>query len=105
MKAGEKYDFSMFVRNVTEQKKDFIIQLTDSNNVVIAKAKLKTQGRDWQQYQAVLTAKKTCDKARLAIVGLKDARAGIDMVSLFPRRPSCTARTACARIWQRPLRP
>ena len=85
VKAGEKYDFSMFVRNVTEQKKDFIIQLTDSNNVVIAKAKLKTQGRDWQQYQAVLTAKKTCEKARLAIVGLKDARAGIDMVSLFPQ--------------------
>ena len=94
VKAGEKYDFSMFVRNIPMPTadaakgipaKNFIIQLVDSSQTVIAKATLKTQGKDWQQYATVLTAKRTCPKARLAIIGLKDARAGIDMVSLFPQ--------------------
>ncbi len=84
VKAGERYDFSMFVRNIS-QKKNFIIQLVDSNNKVIAKAKLKTQGEGWNQYQAVLKAKRTCPDARLAVIGLKDEKAGIDMVSLFPQ--------------------
>ncbi len=84
IKAGEKYDFSMFVRNYND-KKHFLIQLIDSNGVVLAKTTLKTEGRDWKQYEAVLTASKTCDKARLAVIGLKEAKAGIDMVSLFPQ--------------------
>ena len=84
VKAGEKYDFSMFVRNYND-KKNFLIQLVDSNGVVLAKATLKTDGKDWKQYEAVLTAKETCPKARLAVIGLKDVKAGIDMVSLFPQ--------------------
>jgi len=84
VKAGEKYDFSMFVRNI-DGKKDFTIQLVDSNRVVIAKATLKTQGEAWQRYETVLTARQTCDKARLAVIGQKDTKAGIDIVSLFPQ--------------------
>ena len=91
VKAGAKYDFSMFVRNIhapegkSKLKKDFVISLVTEDGQVIAETKLKTQGADWRQYEAVLTAKQTCDKARLAIVGLKEEKAGIDMVSLFPQ--------------------
>ena len=84
VKQGSKYNFSMFVRNISD-KKDFIIQLVDSNNVVIAQTSLKTQGKGWKQYEAVLTAKQTCEKARLAVIGQKEVKAGIDMVSLFPQ--------------------
>jgi len=84
VKAGEKYDFSMFVRNYNS-KKNFVIQLVDTDNHVIAKANLKTQGNGWQQYETTLKAKETCDKARLAVIGLKDVKAGIDIVSLFPQ--------------------
>ena len=103
VKAGEKYDFSMFVMNIgsqedkkagrqedkkagrQEDKKTFLIQLVDENNAVIAKATLNTQGEGWQRYETVLTAKQTCPKARLAVIGQKETRAGIDMVSLFPQ--------------------
>ena len=91
VKQGAKYDFSMFVRNVRTRddgrplKKDFIVQLMDSLGTVIAQAKVKTQGDDWQRYEATLTAKMTCDQAQLALIGLKAQRAGIDMVSLFPQ--------------------
>ena len=84
VKQGSKYNFSMFVRNIND-KKDFIIQLVDSNNVVIAQTSLKTQGKGWKQYEAVLTTKQTCEKARLAVIGQKEVKAGIDMVSLFPQ--------------------
>ena len=91
VKEGAKYDFSMFVQNVRIRedgrplKKDFIVQLTDSLGTVIAQAKVKTQGEGWQKYEATLTAKRSCDRARLALIGLKAQRAGIDMVSLFPQ--------------------
>ena len=126
VKAGEKYDFSMYVnlipllqdesspsipllqdesspsipllqeglgevtpKEVAPKKvtlrKSFIIQLLDEHNTVLAKATLKTQGSGWQHYETVLTAKQTCDKARLAVIGQKESRAGIDMVSLFPQ--------------------
>ncbi len=89
--AGAKYDFSMFVRNIpapqgkSKLKKDFVISLITEDGSVIAQAKVKTQGADWRKYEAVLTATQTCEKARLAVAGLKDEKAGIDMVSLFPR--------------------
>ena len=84
IEAGKKYDFSMFVRNY-DGKKNFTIQLVDSLNQVFAQATIKTAGADWQRYETVLTAKQTCPKARLAVIGVKEAKAGIDMVSLFPQ--------------------
>ena len=110
VKAGEKYDFSMYVNLIpllqdesslsvpllqeglgevtpkkTTPKKTFLIQLLDEHNTVLAKATLKTQGSGWQRYETVLTAKQTCGNARLAVIGQKETRAGIDIVSLFPQ--------------------
>ena len=91
VKAGAKYDFSMFVRNIpapqgkSKLKKDFVISLVTEEGSVIAQTKIKTQGAAWQRYEAVLKATQTCEKARLAVAGLKDEKAGIDIVSLFPQ--------------------
>ncbi|MBQ6659250.1 MAG: alpha-N-arabinofuranosidase, partial [Prevotella sp.] len=91
VKAGAKYDFSMFVRNIptpqgkSKLKKDFVISLVTEEGSVITQTKIKTQGADWQKYEAVLKATQTCEKARLAVAGLKDEKAGIDIVSLFPQ--------------------
>ena len=84
VEKGEKYDFSMYVL-AGGQKQDFAIQLVGQDGTVLAKSKLKTQATDWQQYTTVLTAKGSDTKARLAIVPLKAAHVGIDMISLFPQ--------------------
>ena len=84
VEKGKKYDFSMYVL-AGGQKQDFSIELVGQDGKVLAKSKLKTQGGDWQQYATVLTAKASDPKARLAIVPLKAAHVGIDMVSLFPQ--------------------
>ena len=84
VEKGKNYDFSMFVF-AGGQKQDFQIMLIGQDGTILAKSKLKTQAGDWQQYTTVLTAKASDTKARLAIVPLKVARVGIDMVSLFPQ--------------------
>ena len=90
VKAGERYDFSMFVRNIPQKAgsnaaKRFMVQLVDSTGTVLAKSALKTKGLGWNQYTAVLTAVCTCDRARLVLIGLKAPQAAVDMVSLFPQ--------------------
>ena len=86
VKAGKRYDFSMFV-HCLDKKKDFIVRLVrESGNVLAeAEAKVKTKAGGWQQYTAVLTAKGSDDKAQLELIALKDTKAAIDMVSLFPQ--------------------
>ena len=84
VEKGKNYDFSMFVF-AGGQKQDFLIMLIGQDGTILAKSKLKTLAGDWQKYTTVLTAKVSDTKARLAIVPLKVARVGIDMVSLFPQ--------------------
>jgi alpha-L-arabinofuranosidase len=84
IEAGKKYDFSMYVL-AGGQKQDFSIELIGQDGNVLAKSKLKTKAGNWQQYATVLTAKCSDAKARLAIVPLKAAHVGVDMISLFPQ--------------------
>ena len=84
VEKGKKYDFSMYVL-AGGQKQDFSIELIGQNGKVLAKSKLKTKAGSWQQYATVLTAKGSDTKARLAIVPLKAAHVGVDMISLFPQ--------------------
>lgn len=84
VEEGKNYDFSMYVF-AGGQKQDFLIQLMGENGTVLAKAKLKTAASDWTQYTTVLTAKGSDAKARLAIVPLKAAHVGVDIISLFPQ--------------------
>lgn len=84
VEKGKKYDFSMFVF-AGGQKQDFLIQLVAQDGKVLAQSKLKTRAGDWQKFSTVLTAKGSDDKARLAIVPMKAAHVGVDMISLFPQ--------------------
>ena len=84
VEKGKRYDFSMYVLG-GGQKQDFMIQLVGDDGTVLAKSKLKTAAGAWTHYATVLTAKAGNAKARLAIVPLKAAHVGVDMISLFPQ--------------------
>ena len=84
VERGKKYNFSMYVLG-GGQKQDFMILLVGEDGTVLAKSKLKTAAGAWTQYATVLTAKGSNAKARLAIVPLKAAHVGVDMISLFPQ--------------------
>ena len=81
VERGKRYDFSMFVRGT----KKFSVQLLAADGSVIAKASLKAKGDGWRQYTAVLTAKRTDAKARLAVIPLGQGEVAVDMISLFPQ--------------------
>jgi len=84
VEMGKKYDFSIYVY-AGGQKQDFDILLVGQGGNVLAKSTLKTRAGDWKQYATVLTATATDEKARLAVVPLKAAHVGVDMISLFPQ--------------------
>jgi len=84
VEKGSKYDFSMYVR-AGGQKQDFDVLLIGQTGITLAKSMLKTRAGEWQQFTAELTATDSDEKARLAIVPLRDARVALDMISLFPQ--------------------
>ena len=81
VEQGKRYDFSMFVRGT----KKFAVQLLAADGTVIAKGKLSTKGDNWQRYEYVLTAKRSDDKARLAVIPQGKDEVAVDMISLFPQ--------------------
>jgi alpha-L-arabinofuranosidase len=84
VETGKNYNFSMYVL-AGGQKQDFDVMLIGQDGTVLAKNRIKTRTNDWQQFSMVLSATATDYKARLAIVPLKPAHVGLDMISLFPQ--------------------
>ncbi|MCR4603531.1 MAG: carbohydrate binding domain-containing protein [Prevotella sp.] len=81
VEQGKKYDFSIFVRG----KKKIEVQICTASGTTIAKATIKANKDNWQQYTATMTASQTDAQARLLLVPLGGQQAAIDMVSLFPQ--------------------
>ena len=85
LKAGDKYDFSLYVRCIDCKKKDFTVQLTE-NGKTVATAKLRVQGDGWQQLTATLVPQQNTHNAQLVVTPLKKGAMAVDMISLFPQK-------------------
>ena len=90
---GQKYDFSMYVRNIDCKKKKWLVELLSESGQVLAQANITTQGTGWQQYTAVLSTdmakgrpEGTLQNCTLRLTPLKKGKAAVDMVSLFPQQ-------------------
>ena len=91
VKAGEKYDFSAFMRNVKGDAKTVRVALVEqkpgwppSDPRLLAEAYFKVEAGTWQKFEAVLTPDSTCQKASLQILALDNGDMDIDVVSLMP---------------------
>lgn len=94
IKKGEKYDFSVFLRNVDGKSRDMKVALTGVRRtegsrrverLKIAEAEFKTMGSGWQKYEVTLTASEDCETASLQLLCLTEGYLDIDMVSLLPQ--------------------
>ena len=83
LKAGEKYDFSMYVKPSSE--KSFVVALVDGSRV-LASERIETAGKEWAQYSATLTPSASATTARLMLVAEGKKSALVDMISLFPQK-------------------
>jgi alpha-L-arabinofuranosidase len=93
LKAGEKYDFSLFAKS--ENPENITVTLVDGNgNAVGNEVAIKINSKQWKQYNAVLTANKTIANAQLSLhytiqnkkLLIVNYQLSIDLVSLFPQK-------------------
>ncbi|GHT11533.1 alpha-L-arabinofuranosidase [Bacteroidia bacterium] len=82
VKAGEKYDFSVFAKG---KKGKLLIQLIDNQNNELGKTELTINSDNWKKYESVLIANKTVSNARLQFSTF-NSQLSIDLVSLFPQK-------------------
>ena len=85
LKAGEKYDFSLFAR-IPEGSKSgkLLLRLVDADGTVQGETTVTVSSRSWKTYKAVLTAKTSAD-TRLELRPQSAGEIELDMISLFPQ--------------------
>ena len=89
VKAGAKYDFSAFLRNVDGSEKQARVALVEPQGwgkdpKLLADATITLKGEGWQKYETVLTPDSTCQKAALQVLVLNPGTVDVDMLSLMP---------------------
>ena len=89
MKAGAKYDFSAFFRNVKGGQKQVRVVLAEPQGwgkdpKLLAEATLEVGDQSWKKYACVLTPAEESQNAVLQILVLNQGVMDVDMVSLMP---------------------
>lgn len=85
VKAGSKYDFSVFLRNVDAKNKDMRIVLVGEKDAVLGEATITADSKDWKKYTAEITSNADCGHANLQMLCLATGDVDVDMVSLMPQ--------------------
>ena len=90
VKAGAKYDFSVFLRNGEGGAKRVRVALVepqgwDKDPKLLAEATLDVTAGNWQKYEAVLAPTVDCANAALQLLVLQTGTVDVDMVSLMPQ--------------------
>ncbi|MBP1639541.1 MAG: alpha-L-arabinofuranosidase domain protein [Bacteroidetes bacterium] len=86
VKAGDKYNFSMFVRQISKEPVSFTISLQTPKGKMLAETKLVTSSSDWKQYTASLAPIASNDTANLVVLATSEGKVALDMISLFPEK-------------------
>lgn len=85
LKAGDKYDFSLFARVQDGKSNKLQVRLVDANGTVLGETSITVSSRSWKTYKGVLTAKTAAD-AHLEIIPQVAGEVALDMISLFPQK-------------------
>lgn len=82
--AGEKYNLSLFARQLTDTPIDLLVSLQTPNGDILAESRLSTSSKDWKKYTASLGPSASTDSASLVILATSNGKLALDMISLFP---------------------
>ena len=93
VKGGEKYDFSIFMRNFGDAKQVRVALIEPQTQKgwfprepkLLADVVIDVTDQNWKKYSAVLTPDTTSQKAVLQILVLNTGDLDVDMVSLMPQ--------------------
>lgn len=86
LKAGDKYDLSLFARSPEAKRGKLKIRLAGPGGEIYGEATTPTLSPAWRKYELVITSNATTAAARLEIIPQQAGTAHLDMVSLFPQK-------------------
>jgi alpha-L-arabinofuranosidase len=84
--AGDKYDFSIFIRNLNRKTMNLSVRLIGKSGEVIGETTLNSTSKDWKKINAVITCTKTVSDSHLEIIPESAGIIHLDMISLFPQK-------------------
>jgi alpha-L-arabinofuranosidase len=86
VKKGERYDFSVFARQLHGKGGKLMVRLVNKRGEVLGQATVNAASRQWQQTGAVLMASADAGDATLELQPLTAGKLALDMISLFPQK-------------------
>jgi alpha-L-arabinofuranosidase len=86
IKAGEKYNLSVFSRLISAEPITILISLQNDKGDIIAYDSLSVSSQKWEKYTKRLIAKQDCNNASLVILGTTEGKIALDVISLFPEK-------------------
>jgi alpha-L-arabinofuranosidase len=86
IRKGEKYNFSMFARQLSNNPVSLSICLQNTKGEILAENKFITSSADWKKYSATLNAIESSDTANLVILATTEGKLALDVISLFPEK-------------------
>jgi alpha-N-arabinofuranosidase len=86
VKTGEQYDFSVFIKQLSNNAVPISISLQSKKGVIYSEAKFSTDSKEWKKYTSSLTVNQTDDSAKLVLLAKGKGKIAIDVVSLFPKK-------------------
>ena len=86
IKKGEKYNFSAFIRQISDKASPFQIRLLNKKGEVCGEGAFTSDSKDWKKYALSINANQSNDSCSLAILAKAKGKFAIDVVSLFPDR-------------------
>jgi alpha-L-arabinofuranosidase len=97
VRAGEKYDLSLFARQVYTGRRwsnpqrfdtpsSLVARLENADGTVLGEASLEVLGSGWKRLTATLTASQSDPQARFVLLATTQGGIGLDEISLFPQK-------------------
>lgn len=86
VKAGEQYNLSMYVRQLSDLPVTLSITLQSPKGNVLAESTFPTSTNEWHKYTSTLTATASHDTASLVIIAKTTGKLALDVISLFPEK-------------------
>jgi len=87
IKAGEKYNLSLFARQISKEPITLYVSLqSPSGKKIYAENTISTSSKNWKKYITSFTPNVSSDSATLVILATTKGKLALDEISLFPEK-------------------
>lgn len=84
VRAGEKYSFLMFARQLSKDPVSFKVSLQGRKGKILAEDSFSVSSEGWKKYSSTLMPTEKSDSATLVVLATSEGKVALDVISLFP---------------------